>query len=328
MVSKLLISAERASNPQLGYFLLILANKFKVEAIPKVLALAEHQLSAIVEGRELSGPGGESQSASPEARVALAKDIYGVLAGALRRYAGSSLRPIFSTLLQGPANPDYGHILARDFDIIFRPHPCLTKDLNATVKPLWSQKAYINLVKPMLPLAWPQRQDAPAPELSRANYGVAVLSAVRHLPHGVYADDAADLIRLVLCALRSLPAGPDAEAALRVLETLARESAAALVPFLNSVVDACAGLIGGVAPDVSWMPEGYAPPADKGNKARARCRNLAIVLLGYLPAGFEHGKLRSAGPRVRRLLAVACGDGVRGVRKAALAAKVAWEAVN
>ncbi|SPN97774.1 uncharacterized protein DNG_01287 [Cephalotrichum gorgonifer] len=333
IVSTLLALDERVSDPKLGYFLLILANKFKVEAIPKALSLTEYQVKAIVEGTGLTGPDGEAQPVSPDVRTSLAKDIYAVVAGVLRRYTGSSLRQVFSSLLRGPANPEYGHILAREFDIIFRPHPCLKKELNAAVKPLWSQKAYLNLVKPMLPLAWPKRQDASADdattELSRANYSVAALSCVKHLDYGIYADDAPDFIRLALCALQNLPVGPDAEAALHVLETVAKESPEILEPFLKSVIDACTSLVSGEgAPDLSWMPAGFVPARDGGARVAARCRNLAVVLLGYFPARFDHERLRGVGPRVGRLLAIASGDGVRAVRKAALAARLAWADVR
>lgn len=322
-MSKLLAVPDSAFDPQLGYFLLILANKFKVEGIPKALSLAEQQISAIVEGRDLIGPDGKLHSASSDVRLSLAKDIYALVAGALRRYTGSSLAQIFSSILQGPANVEQGHVLARDFDILFRPHACLRKDLNASLKPLWSQKAYINLVKPMLPLAWPKRQGSDA---TCANYSIAVLSSVRHMDYGVYADDAQDLIRLVLCVLRNLPAGEDVEAGLRVLETVARESPEVLEPFLKSVIDACEAIVAGSeAPDVSYIPGGY-PPARF--KVQAKCRDLSVMLLGHLPGRFEHGKLRAAAPRVGRLLAVACGDGVRRVRRAALTAKVAWADVG
>lgn len=312
----MLVSEERTADPQLGYFLLTLANKFKIETIPKALSLAEHQISAIVERKDLIGPGGKPHPASPGVRLSLAKDIYALVAGALRRYTGSPLAQMFDSLLRGPANEDHGAVLARDFDILFRPHACLTKDLNASIKPLWSQKAYINLVKPMLPRAWPKRQGS---DVACANYSIAVLSCVRHLDYGVYADDAPDLIRLVLCVLRTLPAGPDVEAALKVLETIARESPDVLEPFLKSVIDACAALISDAQQDA---------PVGGGVKVRAKCRDLAVMMLGYLPGKFEHGKLRSAAPRVERLLAVACGDGVRRVRRSALNAKLAWADVN
>lgn len=323
VVSKLLAVPDRAIDPQLGYFLLILANKFKIEGIPKALSLAEQQISAIVKDKDLIGTDGKPQPVSSDVRLSLAKDIYALIAGALRRYTGSSLAQIFSSLLQGPANAEHGHVLARDFDVLFRPHACLRKDLNASLKPLWSQKAYVNLVKPMLPLAWPKRQGS---EATCANYSIAVLSSVRHMDYGVYADDAQDLIRLVLCVLRNLPAGADVEAGLRVLETIARESPEVLEPFLKSIIDACEALVTGSGmPDVSYVPGGY-PTA--GPKVQARCRDLAVMLLGHLPGRFEHSKLRPAAPRVGRLLAVACGDGVRRVRRTALTAKVAWADVN
>ena len=126
--------------------------------------------------------------------------------------------------------------------------------------------------------------------------------------------------------MKNLPAGTDVEAGLRVLETIARQSPDVLEPFLKSVIDAGAAIVSGSGtPDVSWMPGGY-PPA--GAKVQAKCRDLAVMLLGYLPGQFEHGKLRSAAPRVGRLLAVACGDHVRKVRRAALTAKLAWADVS
>ncbi|PKS07911.1 hypothetical protein jhhlp_006520 [Lomentospora prolificans] len=326
-VSKLLASSSARHDRQLGSFLMILANKYKVENIPKVLALLEHQLGAITSGGSLLGSGAISVSA----RAALTKDIYAVIAGILRRNTGSSLQGVFAHLLKGPANEDLGHILAREFDTLFRPHKYLAKEFHATIRPLWSQKAYYQLIKPLLPLSWPRKTDQANSELSYANYSIATLAAVRHIDYSVYQDDAPDLVRLILCALRSLPISADVETALRALETITKESTSnVLEPFVNSVMDCCTAVITGSGPqaaDLSWMPEGYSP-ADKTGKVSARCRNLAILLLGYLPGRYENRHLLRSVPRMERLLSVACGDRVREVRKSALAARLAWAKVS
>lgn len=258
-------------------------------------------------------------SQSTNASASLVKEIYGLIAGILRRYTGSSLKGVFVHLLKGPANAEIGHVLARGFDVFFRPHECLTKEFHAIIKPLWSQKAYIQLVKPMLPLAWPKKSGNQASELVLANYSIAILSSIRHLEYTIYQDDAADLVRLILCVLRNLPVGVDVETALRVLETITKESTNVLEPFLNSTIDSCTSIITSPGPQ----------PGDRRMvRVSARCRNLAILLLGYLPGRYEDRHLLGSVPRMERLLSVACGDRVREVRKTALATKLVWANVK
>ncbi|CAI4213713.1 unnamed protein product [Parascedosporium putredinis] len=351
LTSKLLASSSPVHDPYLGHLLLILANKHKVEGIPKVLALLEHQLAAIASGGPLLGSSDSTSTATP-ARVKLVKDAYAVVAGILRRYTGTSLKSVFPHLLEGPANEELGQFVAREFDALFRPHPSLAKEFHAVVKPLWSQKAYYQLVKPLLPRAWPRKNPGAAAavgsgspssssssELICANYSIAVLSAVRHLDFSVYQDDAAPLIRLILCALRSLPDGSaDVETALRALETVVRESSpTTLEPFLKSLLDACTAVVAGSGPraaDLPWMPEGYSSSSFSSSTSSealataARCRNLAVRLLGYLPGRFDNRRLLASAPRMERLLSVACGDRVREVRKTALAARLAWAKIE
>jgi DNA repair/transcription protein MET18/MMS19 len=311
---------------------MLFANKYSVEKVPTLLRLLEYQMGCLADGQATPLSGQPTKESSlPSSRFHLAGNIYAVVAGILRRHLGTSvLGALYDRLRAGPRNSEEGQTFARKFDLLFRPHSCLKPEYSSISKRLWPHNAYLQLVKPMIPLAWPKGSAAET-DLVCANYSIAVLSSVRHLASEVYKEDAADLIRIVLCVLRTLPVGPDVEVALKVLETITQESTDDLEPFLKSIIVACTEVITGTSSGekgecVSWMPEGYMP-VDRTGRAANSCRNLAIMLLGFLPRRFEHRHLLESAPHVQKLLHRSVGDKVREVRKTALMARLAWAEV-
>jgi len=331
MASRLLLADSNKEDLQLQYLLMLFANKYSVERVPKLLRLLEHQMRCLADGKStpLSGQPA-NKPFPPGARHHLAGNIFAVVAGILRRHLGSSLHTLYDGLRDAPSNPEEGHILARKFDLLFRPHPCLQPEYASLSKRMWPHSAFAQLVKPMIPLAWPKR-STPETDLVCANYSIAILSSVRHLAYEVYKEEVADLIRMVLCVLRTLPVGPDVEVALKVLWIILQEATDDVEPFLKSVIVACTEIIGNGTSDgkerVSWMPEGYMP-VDRTGRAANSCRNLAIMLLGFLPRKFEQRHLLDSAPQMKMLLHRSCGDKVREIRKTALTARLAWADVQ
>ncbi|TDZ29672.1 MMS19 nucleotide excision repair protein-like protein [Colletotrichum spinosum] len=342
-----LLSRDHSASPRsrhiVSAILTIIANKHPIDKLSEIVTLAEKQMSFVIGDGTLSSQA-EKETAfvkfeasrppgiNPDmARANLAKPVYAITAGVLRRYTGNSFKQVLLAIHQGPANRAIGHVLARNFEVIFAPYQSLAKDYFGVAKPLWLQRAYFELVKPMLNMAWPAGSNSPDDMLKAANYSVAVLAAVKHIPFAIYEDDTEDLIRLTLCVVRYLPSGGDVQAGLGILEEVARESPDRIKPFLKSTIEACMSILtrgGGQSSDDSpWMPAGYMP-FDHSDVAQAQCRCLVVRLLGLLPPQFEHRHLLDTAAQVRRMLSRASGDPVREVRKAALLARAAWADVK
>ncbi|KAF6810727.1 DNA repair transcription protein [Colletotrichum sojae] len=336
-------SASPRSRHVVSAILTILANKHPVEKLAEIVTIVEQQMTFVAgdgvlskEDEDASGflehearriPGGTPD----QARADLARPVYAITAGVLRRYTGNSLKKVLEAIQQGPANKKIGHTLARNLEIVFAPYESLKKEFFGVVKPLWLQRAYFELVKPMLAKAWPAGSNSPEDMLMAANYSIAVLAAVKHIPFEIYEDDTEDLVRLILCAIRYLPSGGDVHAGLRVLEEMTRKSPNRVKPFLKSVIEACVSIFTRdplqTQESSSWMPTGYIP-FDHSNITQAQCRCLVVRLLGLVPPHFEHRYLLDLASFVRRMLSQASGDRVREVRKAALVARASWADVN
>jgi DNA repair/transcription protein MET18/MMS19 len=253
--------------------------------------------------------------------------IFATVAGIIRQCKGRELAKLTTKIREGLQHQIVGHIFARSIEIIFGPYPSLTKEYHAQIKPLWRQKAYFEIIKPMLLEAWPKTASDPQQTLAVANHSIAVLSAVKHLAYQIYEDDTEDLVRLILCSLQYLPVGQDAEAGLKILKEITNEAPHRIKPFLKSVVDTCMAILSGISvskeAETRWLPTGYSRPGHL-QELDASCRSLAIELLGQLPKKYEAGEILGSAPRVRRILAQTSGDRVREVRKMALMARATW----
>ncbi|KAF9876473.1 DNA repair transcription protein [Colletotrichum karsti] len=341
-----LLSRDHSASPRsrliVSAILTIIANKYPVDKLSEIVSMVERQMEFVVGNGSLSEEEedetgfleheknrlpGENPA---QARANLARPVYAITAGVLRRYTGNAFKKVLLAIQRGPANKETGHTLARNLEIVFAPYDSLRKEYFGQVKPLWLQRAYFELVKPMLAKAWPAGSNSPEDMLVAANYSIAVLAAVKHIPFAIYEDDTEDLVRLILCAVRYLPSGGDVQAGLRVLEEIAHNSPDRIKPFLKSIIEACISIFtrgDSQTENSSWMPAGYMP-FDHSNVAQAQCRCLVIRVLGLLPPQFEHRHLLDSASQVRRMLSQASGDRVREVRKAALVARQAWAEVN
>ncbi|OHE93582.1 hypothetical protein CORC01_11081 [Colletotrichum orchidophilum] len=323
--------------------LAIISNKYKVENLSDIVQIIEYQINFLISEEKLSNqleqitgylyheenviPGNRPN----DLRAELARPVYAIVAGILRRYTGNALQKVLSAISQGPNNRKIGHILARKMDTIFGNSPITNTQFYGQVKSLWAQRAYYELVKPMLSKAWPAGSNSKDDMLVAANYSIAVLTAVKHIKYVHYEDDTEDLIRTILCTIRYLPASGDVAAGLNILVLITENSPKRMQPFLKSVIDACMSIFRKdgtpTGEDSSWMPENYIP-FDHVGFQEAQCRALVVRLIGQLPPNFEHRHLLDSASQARRLLAQASGDDSRMVREAALKSRKAWDDVN
>ncbi|KXH67902.1 hypothetical protein CSAL01_05264 [Colletotrichum salicis] len=343
-----LLTRDHSDSPKCRHvvsaILSVIANKYKVENLNDIVQMMETQMNFVVSEEKFSAQleritgyldheenvvAGHSVN---DLRATLARPVFAIVVGILRRYTGNALKNVLTAITQGPGNKKIGHMLARSMDFIFTDLKVAKPQLYGQLKKLWVQRAYYELVKPMLPKAWPAGSNSKDDMIVAANYSIAVLRAVKHITYAHYEDDTEDLIRIILCAIRNLPASADVAAGLHILVVITENSPRRMQPFLKSVIDASLsifrrGRTHQAGEDNAWMPENYMP-FDRSGFQEAQCRALVVRLIGQLPPNFEHRHLLDSASQAKRLLAQASGDESRMVREAALKSRKAWDEVN
>ncbi|KAK2609826.1 hypothetical protein N8I77_003305 [Diaporthe amygdali] len=207
-------------------------------------------------------------------------------------------------------------------------------------KPLYLQWTYQQCVQPILGLAYP---------LSRKNnsvvYSIYVLHAVKHLSLGHYADDAPNVVRIVLAAMQKATNSYDIEAACGIALQVLSGDPALFRSHVASLVKAAKNVYGRALPvpvvydlaPVTAQDEGEWPAEKKEFAQRGRfkyvgdrekIRRMALRTLEVLPAQLDENDLRAYADEVRVHLAVALGDRVRDVRRASEAAQSAWSKIS
>ncbi|CRK26929.1 hypothetical protein BN1708_000715 [Verticillium longisporum] len=302
-----------------------LANKCVAADMTDILESLNSQIELAI------SPCSDTEAGPPDDnRALIARPVFAAVAGILRKYKGGYLGKVIAGIIKGPADQKIGHVLARRVGLLFRDQGCLQKEYNPKLfSPLWRQRAYVEIIKPMLAKAWGIGTNSQDNTLITANYSIAVLSATQWLDYTVYEEDADDLIRLIICVAHNIGAGPDLEAGLTVLLRICSSAPDKVKPFAKSVIRECSAVLEGKGESRTedWMPAGF-HQLDPTGRSSKQSRRLAVKLLGALPAYCERGDLLSAASAVRRSLARASGDSVREIRRAALEARAAWDPVR
>lgn len=295
----------------------ILSNKYKIETLPSLMATLQQKAADVLAKTQ-------SDAIDP-AILDQVTPIYAVTNGMLRRGSGKEARQLVELLRQGPLNPAIGHHLGRRFEMLVAPQSYLTKENYAVVKPLWLQKVYFELVKPML-----QKADGSESEIVepvKTNHGIAVLSMLKHMDFSIFEDDATSVIRVCILIAQNTGVGPDTQKALEILRGILPEASEKLKSHLQSLVKICVQSFSGNTREATkradWLPSDYDTLA-QDPRATASCGKLSLDILGAMPQIFDGSDLSSFAPRVGRELTVACGHQVRDVRKSARLARTAW----
>ncbi|KAI9167519.1 MMS19 nucleotide excision repair protein [Paramyrothecium foliicola] len=295
----------------------ILTNKFKIETLTEVLSTLNDKSIEI-----LASVHSDNIDTKTLEQIG---PIFAIANGMLRRGSGKDAKQLLQSLREGPKNPTIGHQVARRFELLVAPQDYLTKDNYAVVKPLWMQKVYFELVKPMLQRA--DGLDAETVEPSKTNYGIAVLSMLKHMDFSIFEDDAASIVRVAILIAQNTGPGPDTQTALETLRKILPDAPEKLKGHLQSLIKICVQSFSANSKSTprraDWLPKDYEESA-KDPRAAAACGKLSLEILGAMPQIFDAPELLSFAPQVGRELTVACGHHVRDVRKSARLARAAW----
>ncbi len=247
-----------------------------------------------------------------------------VIAGAAARQDKHVLA-LIPALHQTSSSPHpNGEILAQSLGLIVKQNDLLTPSNHAVVKRFYKQWAYAHLAKPLLPTAQPTEGGD---SHTATRHRLAVLSVVGHCPFTVYQDDLPQLIRLLITALASRAgiasagvAWAQTVSALEVLAELLAHEPEAVRGYLREVVGGATG----VYQECAAAARDKRKTSGGVEREMVLCRRLALQVLGAIPGRFEERHLLAYAPATQRMLAVACGDGVRKVREVARRARAAW----
>ncbi|PHH76519.1 hypothetical protein CDD80_1490 [Ophiocordyceps camponoti-rufipedis] len=302
------------SLPVTRAILAVLANKYKLEAVDAVMTVIEQQAQSTFTSSAIE-PNQEDQ----RQRLDQALTIF-TLAGSLaRRSTGPRTRALLELLQRAPQDAAVGYRLARGLELVVAPQTFLTDSAGSVQRPLWMQKVYVDLVKPMMAVASRTSSvDVPISRSTQINYGIAVLSMVNHMRFPVYEEDTAAIIRIAISTAQHLGIGPDTRAALEVITCVLGEAPDAVQDHLGSLVSICIGLSSEKPPTNSQTDE------EDDDESRVGCAKLSLEMIGRLPQTLESRHLFAHAPAVRRHLASACGHGVRELRRLARVARATW----
>jgi len=223
-----------------------------------------------------------------------------------------------------------GELLAKSLGLVVKQNDLLTPSNHAVVKRFYKQWAYSHLAKPLLQSAQPTTDGD---NHTATRHRIAVLSVVTNCPFTVYQDDLPLLLRLLVTALttRAGISSPEVAwsqtiSALEILAEILAHEPEAVRGYLREVIGGATGVYEECASRTKGAVE-QQQQQQQQQGMRAACRRLALQVLGAIPSRFEERFVLAYAPRTQRMLAVACGDGVRRVREVARKARASWAKV-
>lgn len=303
----------------------VLTNKYKVETLDYLVQSLEQQLVDALKQAQTHASGKDSIQ-----ELEQASSVYACVGGMLRRYSGKEADGILQILREAPNHPVVGLHLARRLEMLVAPQGFLAKDSYAVIKPLWVQKVYMQLVKPLLQSALGSPTETQDPQ-TKTNFSIGVLLMVKHMNFSIYEEDVAKILRVCISVAQNLGAGPDTMAALDVLKMVLAESPDKAQDQLRSLISICLSCFSRNPASKPKRPEWLTAEYFTKNKdaeAEAGCGRVALEVMAALPRLFESRHLLSSGPRVERELSFACGHPVRELRRLARLARGAWAEVK
>ncbi|KAL6871905.1 Dos2-interacting transcription regulator of RNA-Pol-II domain-containing protein [Trichoderma novae-zelandiae] len=314
------------TRPVTRSILTILANKYKIEGISYLVTRLEGRLDTALQNAQNSSDSNEASRYLEQA-----SSIYAIVSGLIRRPGGTQARGLIQRLRDAPRNETTGHLLARRLEMLVAPQKSLTKESFAIVKPLWTQKIYFELVKPMLATATTQDAQAGS-QLVKTNYRVAVLAMVKHMPFSIWEDDSAEILRAAISLSQNLGPGPDTLPALEILKRVLAEAPDKAQEYVKSLIGISLPCFSEKAAAQltrpEWLPTDYVPAKKTHPDVGAECGRLALEVVGALPRLFEARYVVPFVPQVRRELSLACGHAVRDLRRLARMARAAWTEIK
>ncbi|KAI1764031.1 Dos2-interacting transcription regulator of RNA-Pol-II-domain-containing protein [Hypoxylon sp. FL1150] len=306
----------------LDIFFTILSNKLRAQNqnnSKEKLPIQESLLNTLTKILNTSSESGLDAPTS----IRIFRSILHFLAGDVARFqSGSSNSNLLLNAVceKAPSEPTIGRQLAKNFEVLVSPKECLEKENHAIRKRLSGEWLYYKAVLPYLKYCFP---SVDVDETAAVNRAIAIFAVLKHLKYEQYASDAGQIVRICIRSLSTFETGVEMDSCLSVLlEILGKEP--------DALREHLAGLISGMV--TVYETARKAPKAaDSAVKVKGRervlCRKSALEFFQKLPSSYEAHHLVPYRQQLLRPLSTACGDSVREIRRTALMARKAWEAL-
>ncbi|KAI1107651.1 Dos2-interacting transcription regulator of RNA-Pol-II-domain-containing protein [Jackrogersella minutella] len=255
------------------------------------------------------------------------RSILHYLAGDVARFRSSPAAQ--NSLLKlvcnkAPLEPVVGRQLAKSFEVLVSPKECLEKENHAIRKRLSGEWLYFQAVQPYLKDCFP---TSGLDETATVNRAVSVFAVLKHLRYEQYASDIGQIVRIGIRSLSTFESGIEMESCLNVLLQILEKEPDALKEHLGGLISGIITVYETARKTPTTTEAGEDPTAKATGKGRVLCRKFALQFFQKLPQSYEAQYLVPYRQQLLRPLSMACGDSVREIRRTALAARKAWEAL-
>ena len=304
----------------------VLANKYPIETLGSLMESVEQTLTEALANIKTS-----TSDEGAKRLTDTTLNIFALASGLLRRHTGKAGHKLLRVLQTVPADAQTGFHLGRRLEMIIAPQRFLTKESFAVVRPLWLQKLYIELVKPMLDTALGSTPSPAIEPLIKAHFSLATLLMVKNLSFSIYEADASKILRIAIGCAQNFGCSSEGMAALEVIKNVLVEAPEQAQEHIRSLIKICTGIFtnrerrSDERPD--WLPAEYTPSIRRPD-IEAGCGKLSLEIVGGLPRMFEARHLLAYEPQVQRDLSTACGHRIRHLRGTARLARGAWADVK
>ncbi|KAM7190286.1 MMS19 nucleotide excision repair protein [Naviculisporaceae sp. PSN 640] len=252
-----------------------------------------------------------------------------ILAGAAARQDKSVIEaiPLLHASISSSDSPN-SELAAQSLGIIVQDNEFLTPENHAVVKRFYKQWAYNYVAKPLYDLALPTQSD-PA---TAVRYTTAILAIVANCPFTVYQDDLEPLVRLLITSLSLSLSQQSSQSGLASDQNLVqrRRTVSALEILIEILTHEPDALKGHLKPIITSGTSIYQSSARQSRNVieSGMSRKFVLQFLGAIPTKFEERHLLAYAPQMKRMLATACGDSVREIRKTAMLARENWNKIS
>ncbi|GAP82926.2 putative DNA repair transcription protein mms19 [Rosellinia necatrix] len=330
-----------AARAAMDALLCVLANKFNVPSSSTLLEqriLSQQPLITRVHaliGRHLAAN-------TTDSKLQIFRSALHYLAGDIARpLTGSNQNLLLTLIIEGGAMDIMtGRQLAQNLGLLVMPRECLSDDNHAIRKKLRLGWFYHRNVIPYLDRCF---IGGGVEEREAVNRAVGIFSILRHVDYNIYASEVAQIVRIGIRSLSTFKVGVETESLLAVLLHILGEDPAELRGHLAALIEgsiAVYGMARNVADAAKFDPaaagkQGGSDYRSKISRINARDRDPIATRMYTLnlfqkltESGYDAHLLLPHRRGLLRTLATACGDAVREIRRTALKARQAWEALD
>ncbi|KAJ3554989.1 hypothetical protein NPX13_g10463 [Xylaria arbuscula] len=310
------IPCSEAARAVMDALLCVLSNKLDTKSSSALIQQRQQTQELLIsEVRNLLGQ--EKGTNSFDSNLRTFRSVLHYLAGDITRPLTGPDQNILLALIteNAPLDVSMGRVFAQNLGLLVMPRESLA-DINHSIrKKLGPGWFYHKNVVPYLDRCFPVEGTA---EHEAVNRAVGIFSILRHLDYGIYASEAALIVRIGIRSLSTFKVGVETDSLLAVLLHILEKDSEELRGHLGSLIQ---GLI------TIYSTARNASGARDRDSIATRMHTLQFCQK-LTESKYDNHLLLPHRRDLLRPLAAACGDSVREIRRTALKARQAWEGLG